>query len=252
MNNLQISFKENDIPYDSLKKLGISKMDIFSMEKTNLESFLSGRRTNLFNIKGNDLNGEEFSFKGKLSLYKKDDGSTGLNIHPIRTEINNDINLKGEEIEKLKGGLIIEKMIDKQKTLIQLDKETNELLKTKVKDISIPSHIQDVELNSSQKELLKHGQPIALGLNSGKDTTYLRIDLNSVSGLKFSKEDFELKNKLAFDRANPQIVGHLQTDRNQAEYVEYHKSHGVKPNNDTGDNHYGKKQNNDNSNKLKI
>ena len=55
----------------------------------------------------------------------------------------------------LQDNEIITKTINNQKYLVQLDPETNELLKTKIKSISIPSNIKGVELDKQQKETLK-------------------------------------------------------------------------------------------------
>jgi len=229
MNMKQTKFKENDLPYSEFQKLGLSKADILSLDKNSLEALLSGKRTNLLNIKAIDSKGELLEFKGKLSISRNPDNSVGVNIHPVRQEIKNDIGLKPDELEKLKKSQLVAKVINGEKCLVQLDKQTNEILIAKVKNITIPSHIKDVELSSTQKNNLKQGLPITI--DSGKETLQVGLDLNSPRGLKLTDESFDQKQKVDFDDANPQIIGTVQTDKNISEFVDYQKKHENKNNN---------------------
>lgn len=210
-----------EIPFHSFEKLGLSKMDVLKLDKENLEALLSGKRTGLLNIKGVDGNGEKFDLNAKVSLNRNPDNTVGILIHPIRQEIKNDINLNSKEIGKLKDGSLVSKTIEGERYLIQLDKETNELLKIKTKNINVPSHIKDVELNSNQKEKLKQGQVITL--ESGKEKLQVGIDLNNPRGLKLSQEGFEKEKQIKFDRENPHInTGADKTDKNRAEFIDFH------------------------------
>ncbi len=216
MNILQSNFKENDIPYGAFERLGISKVDILTkIEKSDLQALLSGKRTGLFKVSGIDQMGEKFTMKCKFSLQRKEDGSAGLCIHPVRNRLTNDIGLKPKELEKLNSGHSICKNIEGERFLIQLDKDTNELLRVKTKDINIPSYIQDTKLNSSQKEKLRQGKEIDIDTNTEK--VQAKIDLNTPSGITLS--NFEQKQKEAYDFHNHDVTGFLQTDRNRDEYL---------------------------------
>lgn len=218
---MQEKFKENEIPYNLLEKIGLSKNDILSLDKSRLEALLTGNRTELVQIKGTDLKGDTFDFKGKLSLYRKEDNSIGMKIHPIRPNITNDIDLTEKEVLKLQKGELITKSINGERHLIQLDKDTNELLRAKTKNIFIPSHIKDVELSSQQKEKMRQGLPIII--ESGKEKLQVGLDLNSPRGLKLTNEAFDQKQKISYDRTNPQIIGTIKTDRNISEFLNYNK-----------------------------
>ncbi len=219
MDKKQAIFNENDIPYKELELIGISKKQIWSLDKANITALLSGKRTSLLDLSFHDNNGEEISMKGKISLYWKDSNNAGVKVHPVRPEIMNDINLKPKELERLQDNEIITKTINNEKYLVQLDPETNELLKTKIKSISIPSNIKGVELDKQQKETLKSGKELIL--NVDKEKIAIRLDLNNPRGIKFL--DFEQKQKIAYDRHNPQIIGTIHTDKNRNEYIEYMK-----------------------------
>lgn len=213
------NFKENDIPYQQFAKLGYTKEMISELSRKDLEQLLSGRRTSLLPIKHIEGQDREFDIKAKFSLVRNQDGTVSLKVHPIREEINNDIKLSVHELNKVKDGHVIQKKIDGEKYMVQLDKENNELMKVKAKDIMIPHNIGNIELSTSQREHLKKGNPILL-----EDTSYkiaVSIDLNTRSGLKAQNlNDMTLEEKIAFDRVNPGVIGYLQTDQNRNEYME--------------------------------
>ena len=221
MNNEQAYFKESDIPYNDLLKIGITKMDVLTLDKSNLEALTTGNRTKILDLEGVDNNGNSFKLKGKISLYWKEDNTAGVNIHPVRKEILNDINLKPQELDSLKSNEIILKTINKEKYLVQLDNETNEILKAKVKDIIIPTYIKDQKISTDEKEQLKSGKEVTLNTEDGK--LNIRIDLNNPRGFRMSDAEFAQKQKIAYDYHNPQIIGTIPTDKNTAEYLEYMK-----------------------------
>ena len=64
MDKKQAIFNENDIPYKELELIGISKKQIWSLDKANITALLSGKRTSLLDLSFHDNNGEEISMKG--------------------------------------------------------------------------------------------------------------------------------------------------------------------------------------------
>lgn len=50
MDKKQAIFNENDIPYKELELIGISKKQIWSLDKANITALLSGKRTSLLEI----------------------------------------------------------------------------------------------------------------------------------------------------------------------------------------------------------
>lgn len=59
MDKKQAIFNENDIPYKELELIGISKKQIWSLDKANITALLSGKRTSLLDLSFHDNNGEE-------------------------------------------------------------------------------------------------------------------------------------------------------------------------------------------------
>ena len=60
MDKKQAIFNENDIPYKELELIGISKKQIWSLDKANITALLSGKRTSLLDLSFHDNNEEEF------------------------------------------------------------------------------------------------------------------------------------------------------------------------------------------------
>ncbi len=216
---IEQNFKENEIPYQEFAKLGYTREMISELSRKDLEQLLSGRRTSLLPITHIEGQDKECDIKAKFSLKRNTDGTVSLIVHPVRESINNDIKLSIHELNKVKEGQIVLKKIEGEKYMVQLDKENNELMKVKAKDIMIPHNIGDIELSSTQREHLKKGNPILL-----EDTNYkiaVSIDLNSRSGLKAQNlNDMTLAEKIAFDKVNPGIISFLQTDENRNEYMQ--------------------------------
>lgn len=224
--DIKQTFQEKDIPYDEFARLGYNKRDILFMAKEDLKQLLSGKRTSLMKITSFDGKELSESIKAKFSLKRDADGNVKLIIHPVRNEILNDIKLNATQIDKLKQGQIIIKKIDDENYLVQLDKENNEILKTKVKDIVIPSHIEHIELGQEQKQKLKKGEPIIL-TNDNKEFQ-VSIDLNARLGYRFEQlNNLEREQKIRFDMEHPEYMGAVQTDENRDQFLQYQK--GLQP-----------------------
>lgn len=216
------AFQEKDIPYEDFARLGYNKRDILFMNKEDLKQLLAGKRTSLMEI--NSVDGQKLgkSIKAKFSLQRDEDGKVKLIIHPVRNEIQNDIKLNATQLEKLKQGQIVMKKINDENYLIQLDKDNNELLKTKVKDIVIPSHIEHIELGQEQKQKLKKGEPIILVADNKE--FQVSVDLNARLGYRFdSLQNLEREQQIKFDQEHPEYIGVMQTDENRDQYINYQK-----------------------------
>ncbi|MDO4801039.1 MAG: DUF4099 domain-containing protein [Prevotellaceae bacterium] len=216
------AFQEKDIPYEEFARLGYNKRDILFMNKEDLKQLLAGKRTSLMEI--NSVDGQKLgkSIEAKFSLQRDEDGKVKLIIHPVRNEIQNDIKLNATQLEKLKQGQIVMKKINDENYLIQLDKDNNELLKTKVKDIVIPSHIEHIELGQEQKQKLKKGEPIILVADNKE--FQVSVDLNARLGYRFdSLQNLEREQQIKFDQEHPEYIGVMQTDENRDQYINYQK-----------------------------
>lgn len=177
-------FSASEIPYDQFESLGYSKKDVLDIKKDVLENFLSGGKTDLrlFSI---PVDGQTFRVEGKLSLHRNPDNSASLIIHPAQKEVQNNMGLDNKELEALKNGKLLSKNINGERTLLQLDRETNEILKQKETNV-IPSAIRDIQLSSDQQERLRQGASVTINKNGESITA--KVDLGSSAGLQI-KDD---------------------------------------------------------------
>lgn len=118
---------------------------------------------------------------------------------PKRKEIKNDFSLSKDEIRALKSDAIVAKTNPKgEKVLFQRDKDTNEVVSVKVKDLNIPKKIGGIEMTPLQYEAFKNGHEITLVNEELNKAAKVRLDLNSKNGISVRDAygiDMNLKNE---------------------------------------------------------
>ena len=161
-------FEIDEIPFQSLAMLGMSKERVFNLDKSNFLRLLSGQRTDIMRF---DFlsKGRRFIIDGKLLLERNADG-VSASVVPVRKQIQNDYDLNNAELIKLYSGKLINKHIDGQRYILQLDRETNEVLKARTDNIKLPFDIE-----AKEREKLLSGKNIQVETETGKHT--IRLDL---------------------------------------------------------------------------
>lgn len=167
-----MNYEAKDLPYNQFEQIGMSKREVLAMPSEDLKALLNGRTTNLQTIRIKDQDAEQ-NMQVKLSLQRLPDGSLNLMIHPVRKEIANDDQLNATQLEALKKGetVIASRTSmngEKEAYLFQLDRETNEIVKTRLNSISVPRYLMDVELTPQQRADLLQGKTIRLEDRHGK------------------------------------------------------------------------------------
>ena len=118
---------------------------------------------------------------------------------PKRKEIKNDFSLSKDEIKALQSNAIVAKTNPKgEKVLFQRDKDTNEIVSVKVKDLNIPKKIGGIEMTPLQYEAFKNGHEITLVNEELNKAAKVRLDLNSKNGISIKDAngiDISLKNE---------------------------------------------------------
>ena len=103
---------------------------------------------------------------------------------PKRQEIKNDLSFTKDEIKALKADNVVVKTNSKgERTLHQRDKDTNEIVSIKAKDIHIPQKLGGIELTPMQQENLKNGKEITIVNEELNKAAKVRLDLNAKNGL---------------------------------------------------------------------
>jgi hypothetical protein len=173
------NFSTDEVPFDTLGLIGLPKDKLLELDKDNLMRFFSGRRTDILRFDFYSQ-GKRIMFDGKLLLERKNEKAT-VSIVPVRKQIDNQYNLTNDELIKLYCGKLISKNIDGQRHLLQLDRETNEIIRAKTAHISFPFQVD----NKERENLLK-GKSIVLHTDSGN--TKVRIDLLNDKGFSLNGE----------------------------------------------------------------
>jgi hypothetical protein len=133
-------FAKTDLNPDDIKKYNLKEADI--------QRLLDGYKTNLIDL--DDV------VRGKLRLRRNEDKTTSLEVYPVKNEINNDISLRPEQIEKLKRGKLVSSETGGKMFLVQLDKETNDLMRVQTDNV-LPDVMRRHELKESEKQRLMNG-----------------------------------------------------------------------------------------------
>ena len=187
-----MNYEAKDLPYNQLEQIGMSKREVLAMPSEDLKALLTGRTTGLQTVRIKDQDAEQ-SMQVKLSVQRLPDGSLNLMVHPIRKEILNDDKLSDAQLETLKKGdaVIAPKTSmngEKELHLFQLDRETNEIVKTRLNSIVVPRYLLDMELTPQQRADLLQGKTIRLEDKHGK-THEVAIDLIDPKGYAVKHPD---------------------------------------------------------------
>ncbi|MDR2126817.1 MAG: DUF3945 domain-containing protein [Prevotellaceae bacterium] len=171
-------FSMDEVPFDCLATLGMTKSMLLKLDNKNLTRLLTGQRTDILRF---DFyhNGKRYLVDGKLLLQRKPDRSVSASIVPVRKSLQNDCNLTTDEQIKLYTGKLINKNIDGQRHILQLDRETNEVLRAKTSHIKLP-----FDIDVRDRERLLTGKSIKVQTETGPQS--IRLDL--LNDRKFSYE----------------------------------------------------------------
>ncbi|MGY3212420.1 DUF4099 domain-containing protein [Mucilaginibacter sp. HD30] len=165
-----ISFKEKDLPIKDLEAIGLASGGQLLLNVDDLKALLSGRRTNLMQLK--DLEAEGFRIKAldaKVSLRVNSDGKTDLLIHPIYRKPARPDYLDDNEAEQLEKGEVAHFLKitkddkgNKKELLVEFDAETREYIVSDTEKIMVPDMVNSEFLTPAQKENYRRGKEVQL------------------------------------------------------------------------------------------
>ena len=223
------AFLEEEIPYDKLEKLGISRRAFLSMPKNLVDPIINGRVSPLIQAYIKAENGKTIEMPMKIQLTNDDEGNVKLQTYPLRNEIANEFNLTTRELNRVKRGDVIRKEIEedgiKKMKFIQLDNETLSLIPRSMAHVRIAEKlremekINDIELGTNQKQAAQEGKPIEL--NVGGQPVTVGVDLREPQGYKIvngGMQEWDRQKKIKYDLVNDDFMGYVQTDENRWEY----------------------------------
>lgn len=226
------AFLEEEIPYDKLEKLGISRRAFLSMPKDLVDPIINGKVSPILKAHIKAKNGKTMEIPMKIQLSRDDDGSIKLLTYQRTKQIQNDFELTPRELERVKNGEVIRKELEedgiRKMKFIQLDCETNALIPKSVARVRIAEKlrdmekIKDIELGTNQKQAAQEGKPIQL--NVGDQPVTVGVDLREPQGFKVVNGDMEEWNrqkKIKYDLEHEGYMGYVQTDENRWEYQKF-------------------------------
>ena len=219
------NFIAEEVPFDDLAKLGISKKNFLELNKQSLDKILSGGYSPVMEMKLNTDKGQ-VAFLGKIRLMRQNNRTT-VRVMPARQEVEIkpqlQKQLQPQEIEALKNGDIVQKEIIRngRKNLytLQIDRETNNMLMARSRELMFPQSIQGVELGIEQRKQMREGKAVELSVGNSKVT--VGVDLREAGGIKIMQGDmmkWERERAIRWDYENPGKMGYLQTSENGWEY----------------------------------
>lgn len=170
----------DQIPFDKLEKVGISRDLIQKMEKQEMNDFLNGFRSDkLFTVNAR-IGETDYKIPAKIRLQSNEDGSVGVKVHPIQ-RLNIPDEYMGHKFTKEeKGALLNDKNLGKTVELtgrdgkkdnyyLGIDSKTNEMIPLRSSYIQIPDKIKGATLSTEQKENLAAGKKVTVEGMTGKD-----------------------------------------------------------------------------------
>ena len=161
-----------------------------------------------FSVKEGQLN-----FNGKLQMVDSPGEGAKIHLIPQRNEIKNDLGFSQQELEKLqKGELLHKKDVKGDERLYQLDKDTNNVLSVKSKDIKLPETIAGERLTEEQKENIRKGEVVSLIVKA--KVIRAGLDLTERGGLRVVDE---LGNRIERAQGREQGVGIKSSDLTETE-----------------------------------
>lgn len=224
-----------EMPYQQLAKIGLTKEDILNLPKPVLEPLISGQVTPLLMSTIQKPNGENVDIPLKLQLLKNKDGEVNVFVYPVRKEIFNDNNFSTVELDKLLQGDVLRKEVRENGARIQryfqLDRETNSIIQKDASSLRLSDRMQEIEklgnieLGLNQKKAILDGKPVEI--QSGNSTFTVGVDLKQPIGFKQLQGDIQEWEQLKaaeYDRLTPGFMGYVKTEANRWEYQQVVKS----------------------------
>ena len=156
-----MQFTENEIPFQTLDRLGLTREMIEDLPVRIINDILEGRRSPVLPIMVVDSDGNEVKSRSRFKLIRKEDGDVDALFYP---EIEKaDLRLFSEQSRTLleQGKVIVGTIPDKNgnmvRSFVQIDNETNQVLSAPVQVIarnlqfiSEDIHLSEAEFNNLQ------------------------------------------------------------------------------------------------------
>ena len=224
------TFLEEEIPYEKLEKIGITRKGVLSMPKEIIGPLVNGQVTPLIMTRYKADNGKVIEMPMKLQLDRAENGDVRLMTYQVRRDIERENpKLTDKELELVKKGEAVKKEVKedgvRKQKFVQLDQETKSLIMKDAAAVKISEKLREMEkvkdigLGANQKQAAIEGKPIELSVGDQKVT--VGVDLREPQGFKIvngDMEEWKRQMEYRYDDAHEGFMGYVKTDENRWEY----------------------------------
>lgn len=213
--------QEENIPFEKLELIGITPEVFNKLPQEFKETLQKGELTPVICAQKDLGNGITLEMPMKLKTVYDEHGRKQLLVFPVINELKNDLQLSASSFEDLKRGSVLHI----EGNYIQLDPETNCILKLSDKDMEMEKNLRDIEkvldieLGTEQKNQVRNGKPVEL--NVGGESVVVGLDLKDPQRFKTltgDMKEWEYQQQLVYDILHPEYVGVVKTDENRWEF----------------------------------
>lgn len=189
----QVRFDENEVPYQTLVRFGLTQEKIEDLPLWALEDIGQGRRSPLLPILVTDEDGVTLRSRTRFALVRMEDGKVDVVFYPQLEQSPLESFTKEQQEDLLAGRAILSDVKDTEgrnsKAFVQIDKETNQVMSVPTPVIGRNLEVLKDELKLSPAELnvMQKGEPLTLIMEDEQVT--VGIDLNDKTGIRICQGD---------------------------------------------------------------
>ena len=193
-----MQFTENEIPFQTLDRLGLTREMIEDLPVRITNDILEGRRSPVLPIFVVDRDGNEVKRRSRFSLVRKDNGKVDALFYPEIEEA--DLRLFSAQSRSLleQGKIIVGTIPDKNgnmvRSFVQIDRANNQVLSAPTEVIARNLQLisENIHLSEAEFNNLQNGEPVTFVRDDDDEPITVGIDLNNRAGVRVSPGDAKM------------------------------------------------------------
>lgn len=193
-----MQFTENEIPFQTLDRLGLTREMIEDLPVRITNDILEGRRSPVLPIFVVDRDGNEVKRRSRFSLVRKDNGKVDALFYSEIEEA--DLRLFSAQSRSLleQGKIIVGTIPDKNgnmvRSFVQIDRGNNQVLSAPTEVIARNLQLisEDIHLSEAEFNNLQNGEPVTFVRDDDDEPITVGIDLNNRAGVRVSPGDAKM------------------------------------------------------------
>lgn len=220
---MNYNFEENEMPYSTLDRFGLTQEMIDDLPTDVLQSIYNGRKSPVLPIKVQCEDGEIETARTRFSLIRTKEDNVDVLFYPQLDEYDLALFNEQQKQKLLEGKHIIGYLESNEPgnekgamKFFQIDPESKQVLSvaTPVIGRNIQYVADRYNLTGAELQKMQNGEVLSI-LNDDDDEISVGIDLNSNTGIRFASGDEQVwkrESKRDWDKYNFGIYGCWMTD----------------------------------------